>query len=221
MTEHNKKIAVVLSGCGFLDGSEIHESVTTLLHIVKLGATPLFYAPDAPQKLVKNHATQNVSGERRNMLIESARIARSAIKSLTTLTSKDADAMIFPGGFGAANNLSDFADKGADCLVLPDVSRVILDFHQAKKPLGFICIAPCLAAKVLGDKGVEITIGNDKTTADKIEKLGAHHFVKAATKIHVDESLRVVTTPAYMNAKNIAEVDEGVGLLVKAILKMC
>ncbi|MDC0357221.1 isoprenoid biosynthesis glyoxalase ElbB [Oligoflexia bacterium] len=215
-----KKIAVVLSGCGFKDGSEIHESVTTILAIVKAGAEPIFFAPDTNQAMVVNHVTGDTLGESRNVLSEAARIARGAIEDIKNLTAASADAVIFPGGFGAALNLCDFGKKGADCTVNPEVERVVKEFHGASKPLGLICIAPVIGAKVLGGVGVELTIGNDKGTAEALEKCGAKHVDCAVDDIHVDEKNRVVTTPAYMLAENIAQVDVGVSKLVNQIIAM-
>lgn len=214
------KIAIVLSGCGVNDGSEIHEAVMMLLAVVKAGAEPLFFAPDIPQKQVTNHYTKSQIIETRNVLAESARIARGNIKKLSQLHVADADALVFPGGFGAALNLCDFAVRGPECQVEKDVERVVREFHHAKKPIGAICIAPAVIAKVLGSVGVELTIGTDAGTAQALEKMGAKHVNKTVTEIHIDEKNCVVSTPAYMLAQNIAEVEIGVGKLVQALLKM-
>ncbi|MBF0106954.1 MAG: isoprenoid biosynthesis glyoxalase ElbB [Deltaproteobacteria bacterium] len=216
-----KKIAVVLSGCGFLDGAEIHESVLTMLHVTKSGAALHCFAPDIKQTTVTSHLTRDSLGESRSVLAESARIARCDIGDLKKLDAKDFDAVIFPGGFGAALNLCNFGTKGADCTVHPEVERVINAFHQAKKPIGAICIAPAIVARVLGNKGVELTIGTDPGTAQTLEKLGARHVNKKVTEIHYDEKNRVATTPAYMLAQNIAEVDAGVSRLVAKIIEVC
>lgn len=213
------KIAVVLAGCGFLDGAEIHESVTTLLNLSKNGAAALCYAPNIQQKTVTNHFTRDAANETRNVLVEASRIARGEIKPLSELKVDDADAVIFPGGFGAALNLCDFAQNGENCTVEPQVERVIREFHAAKKPQGFICIAPSFAAKVLGAHQVELTIGSDTATAQKLEKMGAKHVNKKVDEIHVDEKNLVVSTPAYMLASTIAEVDAGVSKLVQQVLR--
>lgn len=215
-----KKIAIVLSGCGFLDGAEIHESVMTLYHVLRNGAEPFYFAPNRPQHHVTNHLSKDNTNESRNVLAESARIARCDIQSLDQLNVDNFDAIIFPGGFGAALNLSDFAIKGAECDIDVDVERVIKDFHNAKKPIGVICIAPVLAAKVLGKKGVQVTIGNDIETAKNIENTGAKHVVKNVDEILVDEANRVVSTPAYMLAKNILDVDAGVSKLVSKVIEI-
>lgn len=215
-----KKVAVVLSGCGFLDGAEVHESVTTLLHLSKHGAQALCFAPDIKQAAVTNHYTRESLPENRNVLAESGRIARADIKPLSALHAETADAVIFPGGFGAAMNLCDFGARGADCTVNPEVARVLAAFHAAKKPIGLICIAPVLGAKVLGAHGVSLTIGSDPATAQKLVAMGAKHVDRGATEIHCDEINRVISTPAYMLAKSIAEVDAGVSKLVAQLLEL-
>lgn len=215
-----KKIAVVLSGCGFLDGAEIHESVVTLLHLYKNGAEPVCFAPNVTQRQVTNHLTKDQSSETRNVLVESARIARCEVTALDKLKASDFDAVIFPGGYGAALNLCDFGVKGPDCTLEPSVEKVLKDFHAAKKPIGLICIAPALGAKAFGSLGAELTIGNDAGTASALEKLGAKHVNKRVDEIHVDEANRIVSTPAYMLAKNIFEVELGVAKLVAQVLKM-
>jgi enhancing lycopene biosynthesis protein 2 len=217
----SKKIAIVLSGCGVKDGSEIHESVLAILATVRAGAEPVFYAPDVMQTQVVNHATGDMISESRNVLSEAARIARGDIQALDNLKASDVDALVFPGGFGAALNLCNFAQKGADCDVHPEVSRVVQEFRDANKPMGFICIAPSIAAKVLGKDGVQVTIGTDAGTAEAIEKTGATHIAKAVHEIHVDENLRVVSTPAYMLGQNIAEIEQGISKLVEQVISMC
>lgn len=218
--KNSKKVAIILSGCGVQDGSEIHESVLTLLALVKSGATPLFYAPSIEQAKVANHLTGEESDERRSVLIESARIARGAAKDLAELEISDADAIVFPGGYGAALNLCSFGKDGAGCSVDPQVSRVVKEFHAAGKPSGFICIAPAIAAAVLGKNNVELTIGTDESTASELKKMGAAHVAKAVDEIHIDSKNKVVSTPAYMLAKNIAEAQSGIEKLVSALLEM-
>lgn len=215
-----KKIAIVLAGCGVKDGSEIHESVLTLLHVIKKGASPLFFAPSGQQATVTNHLSGDSSGEIRNVLVESARIARGDIRDLKELKISTADAVIFPGGFGAALNLCNFAQTGADCSVNPDVERVVKEFHSAKKPLGFICIAPAIGAKVLGPRKVKLTIGTDAGTAGALQKMGAIHENHPVNEICVDEANRVVSTAAYMLAQNIAEAEAGISKLVEKIIQM-
>ena len=215
--------AVVLSGCGVFDGTEIHEAVAVLFHLSRLGARTTCFAPDKPQMHVVDHATgKPVDGAHRNVQSESARIARGKIQPLTELKAQGFDAVFFPGGFGAAKNLCDFAAKGKDCNVDPDVARVIREFHGAGKPIGLCCIAPVLAARVLGTvaggPGVSVTIGEDPQTAGAIEACGARHVKTAVTSAHVDEPNRVVTAPAYMYDAPIHQVFEGIGKLVESTL---
>lgn len=216
-----KKIAVVLSGCGVNDGSEIHESVITMLAIQENGASVAFFAPNIPQKKVVDHVTgEKICSEMRNVLVESARIARGEIKDIRELRVTEYEAVIFPGGFGAALNLCDFAEKGANCTVLAEIERVVKEFHSAKKPIGAICIAPGLVARVLGSQGITITIGNDEATASEIRKTGAKHQECEVDNIVVDDQHRIVSTPAYMLAENIAEAAAGIRKLVAAIIQM-
>lgn len=216
----SKRVAVVLSGCGFLDGAEVNESVLTLLHLHKQKAKPFCFAPNRPQVQVTNHITKNNPSETRNILTESARIARGEIENMEKLNVNDFEALIFPGGFGAALNLCDFASKGPKCSLLPEVEKVILDFYNAQKPMGFICIAPALAAKCLGHKKVKLTIGTDPETASALEALGAQHTACKVDQICVDDFLKVVSTPAYMLGTNPYEVEHGIEKLVKAVLKL-
>ncbi len=156
----HKKVAVILSGCGVYDGAEIHESVITLLRLSQRGAQVQCFAPNIAQHHVINHLTGEEMPESRNVLVESARIARGEIKDLREARAEDFDALIVPGGFGAAKNLSDFAIAGAQCQVQPDVLALARGFVDAGKPVGLICIAPAMAAKIYG-AGVQCTIGND------------------------------------------------------------
>lgn len=218
-----KRVAVVLSGCGFLDGAEIHEAVSTLLAIDRAGASYQVFAPDKPQLDVVNHAArQPAAGEQRNVMVEAARIARGNIQPLARLKMADHDAVVMPGGFGAAKNLVDYATKGAACGIDPDVERVLREAHGLKKPIGAICIAPVIVARALGaDHHPTLTIGNDEATAADLQKLGARHAPAAVTEIAVDEANRIVTTPAYMCTERISEVWEGVSKLVDRLLAMC
>ena len=218
-----KKIGVILSGCGVNDGSEIHEAVITLLAIDRAGAEAVCMAPDAAQMHVVNHLTGTVAaGESRNILVESARIARGKIKNLKDVTVVDFDALILPGGFGAAKNLCDFAVKGADCTVHPEVARLLRETVKAKKPLGAICIAPALLARVLGAEQLtpQLTIGTDAGTAAALEQMGAKHHNCPVREFVVDKQNKLVTTPAYMLAGRIGEAADGIEKTVKALLEM-
>lgn len=217
----NPKIAILLAGSGNRDGSEIHESVCTLLILAKKQIPYQCFAPDEPQKRVVNHKTGVVINETRNMLAESARIARGAVEPLQNLKASDFSAVIIPGGGGAITyNLSNFAEKGADCTIHPEVARVIEEFHKAKKPIGAICIAPILVAKVLGKHKVEVTFGTSDEMKSPIEKMGAKLKKKEVTEAYTDIFNKVVSTPAYMEAKNIVDVYTGIEKLVEMVLKL-
>ena len=214
------KIGVVLSGCGVMDGSEIHESVLTLLALARAGAEAVCMAPSIDQLQTVNHLSGQETREKRNVLVESARIARGKIRDIKEVKAKDVDALIFPGGYGAAKNLCTFATDGADCKVQPDVARLVKEVREAAKPIGAICIAPALIAKILSGSGVEVTIGTDRGTAQAIEKLGAKHKPCSVHEIWIDSRHKIVTTPAYMLAQNAAEAWEGIEKLVNEVLNL-
>ncbi|MBL7108215.1 MAG: isoprenoid biosynthesis glyoxalase ElbB [Candidatus Cloacimonetes bacterium] len=216
-----KKIGVVLAGCGVNDGSEIHEATLTLLFLDRANASAIIMAPDIKQMDVVNHQiSEAVSSETRDVIVESARIARDAVENIKNISANDLDAVIFPGGFGAAKNLCDFAVKGENLTVNHNVEQLILEMHKAKKPVGFICIAPVIAAKVLGNFHPKITIGNDAGTAQIIEKFGAKHISCSVDDIVFDEENLVVTTPAYMLGPSISYVAKGIKKLVKKVIKL-
>lgn len=214
-----KKIGVILSGCGVYDGAEIHESVLTLLAIARQGAQAICFAPDKPQADVINHLTGDSMAESRNVLIESARIARGQIAPLSTADIDELDAVIVPGGFGAAKNLSNFASAGSECTVDGDLKRLIQACHGAGKPLGFMCIAPALLPALL-EIPVRYTIGTDLDTAETIEEMGGEHVPCPVDDIVVDEEQKVVTTPAYMLAQSIDEAAAGIEKLVSRVLDL-
>ena len=204
------RVGVILSGCGFQDGAEIHEAVLSLLFLDRAGHTITAMAPDIAQTKVSNHLTGEAVKESRNVLVEAARIARGKIRDISRVTIDDLDALVMPGGFGAALNLSNFAVKGPGSTVNKDVERLIYACHTAKKPIVAICIAPAVVARVLGQAGVGVTIGNDADTAGAIEVCGARHFDRKVTEVYVDEINRVITTPAYMYNARICDVATGV-----------
>ena len=216
-----KKIGVILSGCGVFDGSEIHEAVLTLLALDRAGAEAICCAPNVKQAHVINHLTGSESpGEARNVLTESARIARGKIRDVASVKAGELDALIIPGGFGAAKNLCDYAFKASECSVNPDVARLARDVHAAGKPIGVVCIAPVLAAKLFGNERPDITIGTDKNTANDIEKMGAKHVACPVTEFVVDKQRKLVSTPAYMLAHSIKEASAGIEKLVRAVVEM-
>lgn len=215
-----KKIAVILSGCGFKDGSEITEAVSTLIGISITGAEHHCFAPKRNFP-VTNHLLGTPTPEERDILTEAARIARGKIRDITELQTADFDALIMPGGFGAATNLCDWATKGAACQVLPSVAKVVTEFYQAKKPIGAICIAPVILGKVLGHKHITLTLGEAGEAAEEIAKTGAKHQVCAVDDIVVDTAHKIVTTPAYMYGKaKPAQVFTGIQSLTRQIMVM-
>jgi enhancing lycopene biosynthesis protein 2 len=211
-------LAVILSGCGYLDGAEIHEATMTLWAIHKHGADFQCYAPDIDQHHVVNHLTGEEMNERRNVLIESARIARGKVLDLAGFQAEKHDALVLPGGFGAAKNLSTFAFDGAGCTVNADVANAITAMAKMNKPIGALCIAPAALARIL--PGINITIGQDQGTAEHIEKMGAHHTATTHGEIVIDRVHRVVTTPCYMLDARVDQIGDGADKLIGALLEM-
>src|SRR5690606_29082645 len=212
-----KKVGLVLSGCGVYDGAEIHESVLTLLALAKQGAEAVCFAPDKNQVDVINHLSGEPMSETRNVLIEAARIARGSILPLAQANADELDALIVPGGFGAAKNLSTFASQGSECHVDSALQALAQRMHALGKPLGFMCIAPAMLPKIF-DFPLRLTIGTDIDTAEAIEEMGGEHVPCPVDDIVVDEDNKIVTTPAYMVAQNIAEAATGIDKLVDRVL---
>lgn len=213
-----KTIAVILSGCGVYDGAEIHEATLSLYSIVKNGCSYKIFAPDIDQHHVVNHITGEEMNETRNVLIESARIARGDIAPLSDFAAVDFDGLLFPGGFGAAKNLSDWAFKGPDGTINQEVSDAINCMAGLGKPIGALCISPVLIAKVIGD--VELTIGSDPDTAAGVEAAGATHVNTTHGEIIVDKKHKVVTTPCYMLDASIVQIGAGAENVVKAMIAL-
>ncbi|MEI6556829.1 MAG: isoprenoid biosynthesis glyoxalase ElbB [Rhodospirillaceae bacterium] len=213
-----KTIAVVLSGCGVYDGAEIHESVLTLLAISRHGAEAVCFSPNINQHHVINHLTGQEMVETRNVLVEAARIARGQIRDLAGFKAAEVDALVFPGGFGAAKNLSSFAFDGADATVNPAVEAAVRAMVAAGKPVAALCIAPALLARILG--AVDLTIGQDAGTAAALEKLGARHIPARQAEVVVDRRLKVVTTPCYMLDSTVAQIADGADNAIKAVLDL-
>ncbi len=212
------KIAVILAGCGVYDGSEIHEVVLTLLALEQEGATFQCFAPNVEQMHVINHLTGDGMEESRNVLVEAARIARGKVLDLEQYLVSDFDALVIPGGFGAAKNLCSFAVEGAEMSVNEVVSKAIVSTHAAKKPIGALCIAPVLLAKLIPD--VRITLGDAGDAADGASKMGATHEVTTHGEIVVDSASRVVTSPCYMLDATISQVAAGATALVREVIAM-
>ncbi len=217
------KVGVILSGCGVYDGAEIHESVITLLALDRAGAEVVCMAPDVDQMHVVDHRTGDViEGETRNVLTESARIARGDIKDVKEVTADDVDALIIPGGFGAAKNLCTFATEGAACSIQPDVADLVREVVAAGKPLGAVCIAPALIAKIFEgeDWAPKLTIGTDAGTAGALETMKSEHVDCPVEEFVIDAEHKIVTSPAYMLAGSIKEAAEGIEGTVKAVLDL-
>jgi len=221
----NSKVAVVLAGCGVYDGSEVHEASACLVHLSREGASVEMFAPNVNQLHVIDHTKGEEDKNPRNVLVESARIARGNISSLDKLNADNFDAMIIPGGFGAAKNLSNWATDGVNCTVNKEVENAIKMFEKSKKPMGFCCIAPVLAAKCI--PGVEITVGKSSGenwpyagTCAAVAECGAVHFEKEVTDVHVDTKHKVVSTPAYMCDTKVHLIHDGVGNMVRNVLQL-
>jgi len=222
-------VVVVLSGNGVYDGTEVHEAAAAVAALTRGGAKPIFVAPDVNQAHVVDHTSGSEMKEERSVIKESSRIAREAVQSLATLkASSDVAAVLFPGGFGAAKNLSDFGFKGADMTVNPEVARVIKEFHAAGKPIALCCIAPILAAKVLGSKGVRLTMGRKGDESkwphggaiDAAQSFGATMVDMDVGEVCVDDDNKIVSSPAFMYNGEFHEIQDGVGNMVRELLKM-
>tara|TARA_Y100001970_G_scaffold126193_1_gene156069 strand:- start:1314 stop:1970 length:657 start_codon:yes stop_codon:yes gene_type:complete len=216
------KVGVLLSGSGVQDGSEIHESVLTALFLEKTRVEIVFMAPNIDQMHVMNHYTGQEMDEFRNVLVESARIARGNIKDLAEIRGEDLDALIIPGGLGVAKNLSDYAMSGSECSINPDVYRLVVEMLISKKPIGAICIAPAMMSKILFEQNLSanLTVGSDATTSKDIETMGSQHQNCSTREVVIDVKNKIVSTPAYMDAKSISEVAEGIEKLVNEIVSM-
>lgn len=214
-----KKVALILSGCGFLDGGEIYEATLTLLALDLAGAEVRAFAPNIEQMHVVNHLSGEPTGEHRNVLQEAARLMRGKISDLAEARAEDFDALIIPGGFGAAKNLCDFAVKGSAMTVNPQVLAFARAIHAAGKPVGLVCIAPAMAPAI-GGEGTHYTIGNDAGTAAAIDAMGGRHVNCAVDDCVIDQERKIVTTPAYMYAARISEAQRGISKLVNAVLEL-
>ena len=215
-----KKVAVILSGCGVFDGAEVHESVLTLLALRLAGAEYACFAPDITQTQVIEHRTGKTTAESRNVLSESARIARGEIQPLSALKPADFDGVLIPGGFGVAKNLCDFAFEGQNMRVNEELIAVCQGFADVAKPLGYACIAPVMIPAIHGP-GVTLTVGNDPETIAAIEAMGGVHKVCSVDNIVIDKQHKVVTTPAYMLATDITQAWEGIQKWVMQVLALC
>jgi len=222
------KVGVVLSGCGVYDGTEVHEAAAVLAALTRHGAEPVMFAPDKKQAHVINHTAGSEIDQERNVLVESARIARGSVSPLSELKSTDVSAVVFPGGFGAAKNLSDFGFKGADMDVDHEVKRILTELHEAGKPQALCCIAPIIAAKVLGEAGVKVTLGNTGAEGDwpyqgaieAAKSFGADVELMNVDEVCVDAKNKVVTSPAYMYNGKFHQIQDGVSKMVDKLVEL-
>lgn len=206
-----KKVGLLLSGCGYLDGAEIRESVLSLLALDRLGIEVIMLSLNEVQHQTVSHLKSEEEGSSRNIMTEAARIARGKIQEINTLNANDLDGLVIPGGYGVAKNFSDFAFKGANGKMHPEVQKLIIDINNQNKPIAAICISPAVICLALGQKHPELTIGNDPQTIEVITVLGGKHFTCKPTEVHVDEKLKIVSTPAYMyDDAPISEIAEGI-----------
>jgi enhancing lycopene biosynthesis protein 2 len=213
-----KKIAVILSGCGYLDGSEITEAISSLICLSQEGVAYECFAPDI--SFVSQNHLSGLASESRNSLVESARIARGQVRNLDELDASQFDGLLLPGGYGAAKTLCDWAEKGSQCDVLPWVQKSLIDFYEQQKPIAALCIAPAVVARVLGPKGVSVTIGNDLQTALEIEKTGAIHEECPVDEYISDRNHRILTTPAYMYDAKPSQVFLGISKMIREFVEM-
>ncbi|MBF0154484.1 MAG: isoprenoid biosynthesis glyoxalase ElbB [Magnetococcales bacterium] len=214
-----KRIGVLLSGCGVFDGAEIHEATLTLFFLDRAGAEALCMAPDISQHHIINHMTGQEMPGTRNVLIESARIARGNIRNLATVSVTDVDGVILPGGFGAAKNLSSVAFDGPKAKVDPGVAAFLRSVREAGKPIGALCITPAVISRIFADQGLTLTIGDDPGTASAIEAMGNVHQNSTVDAIVVDKAHKIITSAAYMCEASIGAVGQGIEKLVAEVLR--
>jgi enhancing lycopene biosynthesis protein 2 len=211
-----KKFAIILAGCGVYDGAEIHEATLTLLAIKKQGGDYGIFAPDVLQHHVVNHITGEEMPEKRNVLIESARIARGSIRSMDQFKAEDFDAIILPGGFGVAKNLCTWAFEGDDCRINPEVERALKSMHAAGKPIGALCISPVIIGKLF--PGTNVTTGDDPASATFINKMGSRYTKTTHGEVIIDKERKIFTTPCYMLDADIVQIAEGAENIVREML---
>jgi enhancing lycopene biosynthesis protein 2 len=223
-----KKIGILLSGCGVYDGSEIQETVLAMLAIQEVGAEYFCISIDKNQHHVINHLNGTEMAETRNMMIESARIARGNVKNINEVEIRDFDALVIPGGFGNAKNLSSWAFDGPKGTILPEVKLLIVNCINAGRPIAALCVSPILIAKAMEDSGfqVELTLGNSADSSPynindfhaSLKATGAKTFEKNIEGIQIDEKLKIVSAPCYMIEANILEIRNNIKQAIEALM---
>lgn len=201
-----KKCALILAGCGAKDGAEITESVSLMIAFDQAHFHVQAFAPNRSFHHVIDHAAdQIVESENRNMLVESARIARGNVLPLQELAEDDYDVICFAGGFGVAKNFCNFASEGKNAVLENDVKDILFRFIRAHKIVSALCISPillALAAKELQLKDAKITLGDGSSEAAEIvQTWGITHEPKKVHEASIDKVNRFVTAPAYMDAQ--------------------
>lgn len=215
------RVAVVLSGCGYLDGAEVQEAVLSLYFLDRAGAKVRCFAPARPHMHVVDHVTTDaMPEEQRCVRRESARISRGQVEALEAFSVVDFDALVLPGGYGVAKNLSSFATQGAQGALEPSFERVLLAAIEAQLPTAAICIAPAILAMALkkAGKSATLTIGQDPQVAAAIESLGVKHQVCQAGEAVIDARAKIVSTPAYMLDSCPKDVGAGIESAISKVL---
>jgi enhancing lycopene biosynthesis protein 2 len=228
-----KRVAVILSGCGHRDGSDVAETMLAFLMLDRAGAKVICAAPDAEQREVVDHlmdaaasaiatptaaATSSVP---RNARVEAARLAPGEVLPLAALDPNRLEGLFIPSGRGVATLLSDYAEKGALCAVDPDLARVMKALLAAKKPMGFVGLAAVLAARVLGPvAGVRLTLGSKAVVAAKhAAVMGADVRPGAIDDVIADERARVYSTPGLeAEGARLAQVAKAIEKLARALV---
>lgn len=226
----NANVAVLLAGCGVYDGSEIHETVLTLLALVEAGASYQCIAPDKVQYHTINHLNGEIEPTNRNVLQEAARIARGDIQAIGKVNLNEFDALLIPGGFGAAKNLNQWAIAGPEGKIDPEVKALILHFVEAQKPVGAMCMGPTVVAQALAGTSFQakLTVGSTEAASPYdiagisagMAGLGVEVEMKLKTEITIDAKLKIVSSPCYMMEADILDVRTNTKQLVSAVLEM-
>ena len=212
-----KKTAIILSGCGQVDGSETHETILTILALEQHNLDWEGLAPSGLQTEVYDHYTntkENISPS--SMITEAARLVRGNITIINAVNASDYAAVIIPGGAGVIKNLSNYSTAGINFTIHPELLAFMATIVRLQIPAGFICIAPILIPKLYGNKP-KLTIGSNVELAAKIVQIGGEHCDCLANDIVIDHAQKIVSTPANMVAKNIVEVYHGIYKLVTQI----